>query len=225
MDHARVDYTGEGLGEDQLEPTAYRQICRWVEEANARAAVSADVPEPMAISVATVDAEGCPNVRTVLMRFLDERGPGFVTCQTSAKGQELAANPQIAAALTWPAMFRAIRFRGRVELIERAEVESYFDSRPYGSRISAWTSRQSEPIGSRAELEAEYERRLAEFPERAAAGEVPVPPFWGGYRIVPDEVEFWGGRRSRLHDRIVFTRVAAGSLDDAGAWRIHRRQP
>ena len=169
MDHARVDYTGEGLGEDQLEPTAYRQICRWVEEANARAVVSADVPEPMAISVATVDADGCPN--------------------------------------------------------ERDEVEAYFDSRPYGSRISAWTSRQSEPIGSRAELEAEYERRLAEFPERGETGEVPVPPFWGGYRIVPDEVEFWGGRRSRLHDRIVFTRVGEGNLDDATAWRIHRRQP
>ena len=187
--------------------------------------MSADVPEPMAISVATVDADGCPNVRTVLMRFLDERGPGFVTGLTSTKGQELAANPQIAAALTWPAMFRAIRFRGRAELVERDEVEAYFDSRPYGSRISAWTSRQSEPIGSRAELEAEYERRLAEFPERGETGEVPVPPFWGGYRIVPDEVEFWGGRRSRLHDRIVFTRVGEGNLDDATAWRIHRRQP
>ncbi len=225
MDHDRVDYTGEGLSEDQLESTAYRQIRLWVDQAVERSRTSPDVPEPLALSVATVDGAGVPNVRTVLMRFLDERGPGFVTALTSAKGREINGNPRVAAALTWPSMFRAIRFRGRAELVSREEVETYFDSRPYGSRISAWTSRQSEPIGSRAELEAEYARRLAEFPERGEAGEVPVPSFWGGYRIVPDEVELWGGRRSRLHDRIVFTRVGEGSLDDPDAWVTHRRQP
>lgn len=221
----RTDYTGEGLSESDLPPTAYRQVRRWVDEAVARATSSADVPEPLAISVATVDAAGVPNVRTVLMRFLDERGPGFVTCLTSTKGRELAGNPAVAASLTWPAMFRAIRFRGRVELVSREEVEAYFDTRPYGSRISAWTSRQSEPIGSRAELEEQYSRYAAQFPELGRSGEVPVPDFWGGYRIIPDEVELWGGRRSRLHDRIVYTRTGPGTLDDAGAWRIHRRQP
>lgn len=225
MEHTRTDYTGEGLSEDALAPTPYAQARLWVDEAVARATVAGDVPEPLALSLATVDAEGVPNVRTVLMRFFDERGPGFVSCLTSTKGRELAGNPAAAIALTWPSMFRAIRFRGRTELVERDEVERYFDTRPYGSRISAWTSRQSEPIASRAALEAEYERRLAQFPERGEAGEVPVPDFWGGYRLVPHEVEFWGGRRSRLHDRIVFTRVGEGTLGDAAAWRLHRRQP
>lgn len=225
MEHTRTDYTGEGLSEDALAPTPYAQARLWVDEAVARATVAGDVPEPLALSLATVDAEGVPNVRTVLMRFFDERGPGFVSCLTSTKGRELAGNPSAAIALTWPSMFRAIRFRGRTELVERDEVERYFDTRPYGSRISAWTSRQSEPIASRAALEAEYERRLAQFPERGEAGEVPVPDFWGGYRLVPHEVEFWGGRRSRLHDRIVFTRVGEGTLGDAAAWRVHRRQP
>ncbi|MBK9476855.1 MAG: pyridoxamine 5'-phosphate oxidase [Tetrasphaera sp.] len=225
MEHTRTDYTGEGLSEDALAPTPYAQARLWVDEAVARATVAGDVPEPLALSLATVDAEGVPNVRTVLMRFFDERGPGFVSCLTSTKGRELAGNPAAAIALTWPSMFRAIRFRGRTELVERDEVERYFDTRPYGSRISAWTSRQSEPIASRAALEAEYERRLAQFPERGEAGEVPVPDFWGGYRLVPHEVEFWGGRRSRLHDRIVFTRVGEGTLGDAAAWRVHRRQP
>ena len=225
MEHTRTDYTGEGLSEDALAPTPYAQARLWVDEAVARATVAGDVPEPLALSLATVDAQGVPNVRTVLMRFFDERGPGFVSCLTSTKGRELAGNPAAAIALTWPSMFRAIRFRGRTELVERDEVERYFDTRPYGSRISAWTSRQSEPIASRAALEAEYERRLAQFPERGEAGEVPVPDFWGGYRLVPHEVEFWGGRRSRLHDRIVFTRVGEGTLGDAAAWRLHRRQP
>lgn len=225
MEHTRTDYTGEGLCEDALAPTPYAQARLWVDEAVARAQEAADVPEPLALSLATVDAEGVPNVRTVLMRFFDERGPGFVSCLTSTKGRELAGNPAAAIALTWPAMFRAIRFRGRTELVDRDEVERYFDTRPYGSRISAWTSRQSEPIASRAALEAEYKRRLTQFPERGEAGEVPVPDFWGGYRLVPHEVEFWGGRRSRLHDRIVFTRVGEGNLGDAAAWRVHRRQP
>lgn len=225
MEHTRTDYTGEGLSEDALAPTPYAQARLWVDEAVARATVAGDVPEPLALSLATVDAQGVPNVRTVLMRFFDERGPGFVSCLTSTKGRELAGNPAAAIALTWPSMFRAIRFRGRTELVERDEVERYFDTRPYGSRISAWTSRQSEPIASRAALEAEYERLLAQFPERGEAGEVPVPDFWGGYRLVPHEVEFWGGRRSRLHDRIVFTRVGEGTLGDAAAWRLHRRQP
>ena len=226
VDPLRVDYTGEGLSEEEVAATPYEQAQRWIDDAVARATAGiADVPEPLAISVATVDEHGAPNVRTVLMRFFDERGPGFVTALTSTKGRELAGNPAIAAALTWPAMFRAIRFRGTAVELTRNEVDGYFDTRPYGSRISAWTSRQSEPIGSRAELEANYARYAAQWPQLGAAGEVPVPDFWGGYRIVCDEVEFWGGRRSRLHDRLVFTRVAEGTLADPDAWRLHRRQP
>ena len=223
MDHARVDYEGDGLTEDQLLETPYAQARLWVDEALARAQESSDVFEPLAISVATVDRQGHPNVRTVLMRFLDERGPGFVTALTSTKGREILLNPAVAVALTWPAMYRAIRFRGHAVELDDAEVEQYFDSRPWASRISAWTSRQSEPIGSRAELEALYARRAAQFPDRGAG--VPVPDFWGGFRVIPHEVEFWAGRRNRLHDRLVFTRIGEGNLGDADSWMLRRLQP
>ncbi|MBP6996045.1 MAG: pyridoxamine 5'-phosphate oxidase [Phycicoccus sp.] len=221
----RIDYTGEGLDETDLAPTPLGQIQQWVDAALARQAEHADVPEPVALSLATVDQNGAPNVRSVLMRFLDERGPGFVTATTSAKGREILANPHVAAALVWPSMFRAIRFRGKAVEVDRDEVESYFDSRPYGSRISAWTSRQSEPIGSRAELETAYEGFAARFPDTGDDADVPVPDFWGGYRIIPSEIEFWGGRRNRLHDRIVLTRVGHGTLADAASWAVSRRQP
>jgi pyridoxamine 5'-phosphate oxidase len=225
MSHARVDYEGDGLTEDRLLATPYAQARLWVDEAVARSHVEQDVFEPLAMSVATVDAAGVPNVRVVLMRFLDERGPGFVTALTSTKGRELTATSAVAASLTWPAMYRAIRFRGHALEVSRAEVEEYFDSRPWASRISAWASQQSEPIGSRAELEAQYAVQAAAFPDHGRDDDVPVPDFWGGFRIVPDEVEFWAGRRNRLHDRLVFSRVGDGSLDDADAWRLFRRQP
>ncbi|GAA4392245.1 pyridoxamine 5'-phosphate oxidase [Ornithinibacter aureus] len=222
---ARFDYDGDGLAEEQLLATPYAQARRWVDDAVARSQVEQDVFEPLAMSVATVDAAGVPNVRTVLMRFLDERGPGFVTALTSAKGREIAANPVMAVALTWPPMYRAIRFRGRAVMVDRAEVLEYWQSRPWASRISAWTSQQSEPVGTRTDLEEAYARRAAEFPDTGSESDVPVPDFWGGYRVVPDEVEFWAGRRNRLHDRLVFTRVGDGDLGDAASWSVSRRQP
>ena len=224
-DVTRVDYDGDGLSEEHVAPTPWQQAQRWVGEADERARTRDDVPEPHALSVATVDADGAPNVRTVLMRFFDERGPGFLTNTESTKGVELGGNPAVAASLTWPSMYRAIRFRGRAELLERDEVADYFASRPWGSRISAWTSRQSQPVTSRAELETAYEGYAARWPDRGGSDDVPLPDFWGGYRIVCDEVEFWGGRRNRLHDRLVFTRSGDGSLDDAAAWALGRRQP
>ncbi len=221
----RVDYDGDGLTEDQLLPTPWQQARLWVDEAIARSQSGADVPEPEAISVATVDAAGAPNVRTVLMRFFDQRGPGFVTGTTSAKGLELEGNPQIAAALTWPSMFRAIRFRGTVEWVDREEVTAYFTSRPWGSRISAWASEQSQPASGRQELEDAYQRYAERWPDHGGTDDVPVPETWGGYRVRASEVEFWGGRRNRLHDRLVFSRVAEGTLDDPAAWTVHRLQP
>jgi pyridoxamine 5'-phosphate oxidase len=221
----RVDYTGEGLSEVEIAPTPWQQARRWVDEAVARSHELGDVPEPLALSVATVDLDGRPNVRTVLMRFFDERGPGFVTNTESTKGLEIAATGAIAASLTWPSMFRAIRFRGVAQTLTREEVTGYFESRPWASRISAWASQQSRPIEGRADLEEAYERYAAQWPDRGNADDVPVPDFWGGYRVVCDEVEFWGGRRNRLHDRLVFTRVGEGSLDEPDAWRLHRRQP
>ena len=189
MTPGRIDYDGDGLSEDQLLDTPYAQARAWVDDALARAEGNADVFEPLAISVATVDDEGRPNVRTVLMRFLDERGPGFVTALTSTKGRELLVNPAVAASLTWPAMYRAIRFRGTAVEVPREEVEQYFDSRPWASRISAWASQQSEPIDSRAELEAAYAGsgrglpRPRQRPRRARArllGRLPDRPRRGG---------------------------------------------
>ncbi len=221
----RVDYSGEGLHEDDLLPTPWQQARAWVDQAVERSRSAGDVPEPTSISVATVDSEGVPDVRTVLMRFFDERGPGFVTALTSAKGRQLQANPAVAAALTWPAMFRAIRFRGVAEELSRQEVGAYFDQRPWGSRISAWSSRQSEPVDGREPLEAAYAAYSARWPERGEPGEVPLPDFWGGYRIRCSSAEFWGGRSNRLHDRLRFDRVREGGLDTADAWRVQRLQP
>jgi len=221
----RVDYSGDGLVESEVAASPYLQIRSWVDAADAAAAERADVPEPAALSVATVDATGTPDVRTVLMRFLDPRGPGFVTNLDSAKSRHLQANPRVAAALTWPALYRAIRFRGTAELIGRDEVEAYFDSRPYGSRLSAWASDQSRPAADRHELERRWQEVLTRFPDTGGNHDVPVPDFWGGWRIVCDEVEFWAGRRNRLHDRIVFRRTGDGDLADAGSWTRLRLQP
>lgn len=221
----RIEYDGDGLHEDDLAPTPWGQLTRWVDEAARRHEVSGDVPEPTAMSLATVDAAGIPNVRTVLMRLLDERGPGFVTSLESTKASELTANPRAAASLTWPSMFRAIRFRGPVVPIDRGPIEAYFVSRPWGSRIGAWASRQSAPVSGRGELEAAFQRYAEQWPDQGKADDVPVPERWGGFRLVPDEVEFWAGRRGRLHDRIVFTRLGTGTLADSASWQRTRRQP
>jgi pyridoxamine 5'-phosphate oxidase len=225
MQHETEEHTAEGLTESGLLATPYAQVAGWVADAVRRSESGPDVVEPFAMAVATTDAEGRPNVRTVIMRFLDERGPGFVTSTTSRKGRELAVNPAVAATLTWPAMYRAVRFRGHAAPLDPHEVEAYWRSRPWASRISAWASRQSEPVGSRAELEAEYARRAAQFPDGGGEVDVPVPESWGGYRILCDEVELWAGRRDRLHDRIVYTRTGHGDLGDAASWQVHRRQP
>ncbi|USQ79530.1 pyridoxamine 5'-phosphate oxidase [Ornithinimicrobium faecis] len=220
----RTDYAGSGLGEEQLAATPFQQISRWVEEARARQEEQGDVPEPDALSVATVDEDG-PDVRTVLMRFLDPRGPGFVTNLQSTKGRQLAGNPRIAASLTWPSMFRAVRFRGTAELVDRAEVETYFQQRPWGSRVSAWASDQSQPAGGREQLEATYAEYAARFPDHGRPEDVPVPEHWGAVRVRADQVEFWAGRINRLHDRLVLARVGDGDLDDAASWAVTRLQP
>lgn len=219
LDH--VDYSGEGLTEGEVPAAPFALISSWVDVARARQVERGDVPEPLSIAVATVDADGRPDVRTVLMRFLDARGPGFVTSLESTKSQQLQAVPALAATLTWPAMFRAIRFRGRAELIGEAEIDAYFAERPRGSQLSAWVSHQSRPIDGREPLE----RAWAEVESRYEGQDVPRPEFWGGWRIVCDEVEAWAGRSNRLHDRFRWTRVADGGLDDPKAWSVQRLQP
>ena len=225
MTGERRDYEGEGLPEGDLPPAPYPLVGAWVEQAVSRDVERGDVPEPGAMSVATVDATGMPDVRTVLMRFLDARGPGFVTNLDSAKGEQLRANPGVAVALTWPSMFRAIRFRGVAELVAREEVTAYFQQRPWSSRISAWASRQSAPLPSRQQLERTFEQYAARYPDRGSPDDVPVPEHWGGVRVRAAAVEFWAGRRDRLHDRVRFVRRGAGDLADETAWTTGRLQP
>ena len=224
-DVLRREYSGEGLTEADLAATPWEQARLWVDDAVYRSVERDDVPEPLAMSVATVDAAGRPDVRPVLLRFFDPDGPGFATNLESAKGQQIAASPGIAAAIVWPAMYRAIRFRGTAHQLGRDEVARYFAERPWGSRISAWASDQSRVIKGRSGLEEAYQRYAARWPDQGGPTDVPVPDFWGGYRITCDEVEFWAGRANRLHDRLVFVRVSDGGLDDAAAWRHERRQP
>lgn len=221
----RTDYPGDGLSEAQLAATPFQQARLWLQEAIARAATGPFVPEPTALSVATVDGSGVPDVRTVLMRFFEPEGLGFVTSLESAKSRQLLANPAVAASLTWPSLYRAIRVRGHAERIAQEVVSDYFVTRPWGSRISAWASRQSSPIDSREALERQYAEVAARYPDTGDPADVPVPPGWVGWRIVPDEVEFWAGRSSRLHDRLVFTRTAPGTLDNPACWALSRRQP
>jgi pyridoxamine 5'-phosphate oxidase len=224
-DALRREYHGDGLTESQLAATPWEQARGWVDDAVYRSVERDDVPEPLAMSLATVDAAGRADVRTVLMRFFDADGPGFVANLESAKGVQIAGNPAVAAALVWPAMYRAIRFRGAAGQLGRDEVERYFGERPWGSRIGAWASRQSQVVASRMPLEKAYQRYAAKWPDLGGPADVPVPDFWGGFRITCDEVEFWAGRTNRLHDRLVFVRVGQGGLDDASAWRLERRQP
>lgn len=221
----RVDYEGEGISEDQAPEAPWPLVEAWVAAAVLRQAEQGDVPEPNALSVATVDADGVPDVRTVLMKGLDPRGPYFLTSTGSAKGVQLRANPAVAASLTWPSMFRAIRFRGRAEELSREEVTAYFRTRPWSARISAHASAQSRPAPDRASLETAYQECAERFPDTGEPDAVPVPEHWGGYRILADRVEVWGGRRDRLHDRLVWERVSAGGLDDPAAWRRSRLQP
>ncbi len=224
-----MDYRGEGLAESELAATPYAQMTLWIEQARAEGVRGAESPEGLSLSLATVDADGTPDVRTVLVRFLDPRGPGFVTDGGSAKARQLAADPRCAASLGWPELFRVVRFRGVAEPIEAEALADYFGQRPWGSRIGAWASHQSDPIADRATLMAEFDRYAGQFPDHGSPDDVPVPPTWAGFRVRPWEVEFWAGRSSRLHDRIVFSSAAGARvpalLDDPGAWTVTRRQP
>jgi pyridoxamine 5'-phosphate oxidase len=194
----RARYTRGALDEADLADSWLAQLRLWFDAA----AADPTILEPNAIQLATVGADGRPAVRTVLAKGIDERGIVFFTNYDSAKARDLAANPRAAAVFVWLAHQRQVRLAGTVERTSREETEAYFATRPRESQIGAWASPQSQTVSSRAELD-----QLAdEMADRFGDGEIPAPPHWGGYRLAPDEVEFWQGREGRLHDRIRFRR-------------------
>ena len=209
----RREYSLAGLDERQLPPEPIAQFRAWLAEA-----IAADPLDPTAMTLATADGAGRPSARVVLLKGYDERGFVFFTNYGSRKACELAANPRAALVLYWPACDRQVRIEGVVEKTSRAESAAYFATRPLPSQLSAWASRQSAPVAGRAELEA----AMAAAGERFAGGEVPAPEDWGGYRLRPELVEFWQGRPSRLHDRLVYRRRDAAA---GGGWTLERLQP
>ena len=212
IEQLRAEYERTGLDVTAVDPDPFVQVERWMEE---WAAVAPN--EPDAVILATADADGRPSARTVLLRGFDRRGGTLFTSYDSRKGQELAANPQGALLFSWVPLLRQVHLRGPVERVPREESEAYFASRPRGSQLAAWASHQSSVLADRAELEA----RFAEAGQRFEDKDVPCPPYWGGFRLVPDEIELWQGRANRMHDRLRYERDATAPQ----GWRIVRLSP
>lgn len=208
----RRHYTAAGLAEADLAEDPMDQFGRWLAEA-----AEVGVDEPNAMVVSTVDRQGQPSARTVLLKGYDRRGFVFYSNYGSRKGVELAANPKASLLFLWHPLARQVIVTGLAERVPAAETEAYFRSRPHGSQLGAWASEQSRPVDDRGELEQRY----AELERRYPPGEpVPVPPFWGGYRVTPLAVEFWQGRANRLHDRLRYQRETPGAK-----WETVRLQP
>ena len=213
MDHVarlRKQYTRSGLDESEAAPDPIEQFRGWFEDA-----LAADLHEPNAMTLATATPEGRSSARIVLVKGFDERGFVFYTNYGGRKARELEANPYCALVFYWGELERQVRVEGRVSRVSEEESDAYFASRPRGSRLGAWASKQSRPVGDRGTLE----RRLRELEREYEGREIPRPPFWGGYRVEPEIIEFWQGRENRLHDRLLYRRAVDGG------WIRERLQP
>lgn len=206
----RQEYSQKGLNEKEAEPNPFQQFQIWFDQA-----LSAQLLEPNAMTLATVTAEGKPSARVVLLKHFDEQGFVFYSNYHSRKGQELGQNPWAALVFWWASLERQVRIEGWVEQVSEQESDAYFYSRPWGSRLGAWASEQSQVVSDRQVLE----QRLVELEQQYQDKEIPRPPHWGGYRLVPIAIEFWQGRPNRLHDRLSYHRLEDGN------WQIERLSP
>ena len=209
------DYGQESLDETHLVGDPIEQFKLWLAEAEA-----AEIYEPNAFVLGTVDEQNQSRSRTVLLKGVDERGFFFATNYLSRKGEAVAANPSVSAAFGWYSMYRQVLIQGVAEKVEPTESDDYHASRPHDSQVAAWSSHQSQPIENRTALDAQFDAALAKFDGH----DVPRPDYWGGYRIVATRIEFWKGRSNRMHDRIEFVRT----IDEHGTplpWTVQRLQP
>ena len=204
----RRDYSGKPLTKASVDTDPVVQFERWFDEA-----LSSEITDANAMTIATVDADRLPSSRVVLLKGFDDAGFVFFTNYESKKGRDLAANPHVSLSFFWPQLHRQVIIQGVAEKVSQAESETYFRSRPYDSRLAAWASDQSSAIASRADLENRFEETHQRFGD-----DVPLPPFWGGFRVAPESIEFWQGRASRLHDRLVYRLVE-------NRWLIERLSP
>lgn len=204
----RRDFSSIGLDESDIDADPFVQFGKWMDDA-----LAADIRDPNAMTLATVGDDGRPDARTVLLKFYGPEGFLFFTNYESKKGRDLATNPYATLHFFWRQLDRQLSIRGTVQKTSREESEKYFKSRPVESRIGAWASNQSSVIGSRAFLEARFD----EFKEKFG-DDIPLPDFWGGFRLTPERFEFWQGRQNRLHDRLVYSQEKTG-------WKIERLSP
>ncbi len=206
----RQEYSTTGITKDSLDPNPFKQFEVWFNQA-----FEAGIVEPNAMSLSTVSKEGTPSARTVLLKGYDEDGFIFYTNYGSRKAQDIAENPKVVSLFPWLALERQVIIQGLAYKVPTSQSLKYFASRPRGSQLGAWVSTQSDHISSRSVLES----TLKKLKEKFATGEIPLPDFWGGYRIVPNYIEFWQGRSNRLHDRLVY------ELQEDNTWALGRKSP